>query len=178
MERFEKTTEKMNNSNFNYGLKHCEQGKGSLKLNSGVMNRVLFLASMLLIFVLGCSSPQELTVEARSNLMEMVKMQLIAREDPNIKHFVSDFSTLGFKTKEGTFASDPQSCQYSTNSQFDKYACGKSYAYGIGAPQIIECNPSGVGNFVWAVATNKNVPEDWRCVCMDANFNINHGRCN
>ena len=119
------------------------------------------------------------TAEVAMNLKELVKMQILSREDPRVEHFGSDFYDLGFKTATGKFANTPQDCGFSSTSDWhQKYACGKFYAFATGAPQNIVCNENGTGNFATAIAIDRSaVPEDWRCACMDLDFNFKHGNC-
>jgi|GEM_PF-579319 len=131
------------------------------------------------------------TAEVPATLSEIVKFQILSREDPNVREYAAHIKKLGFKTNRGTFAMSPGHCDVKALSPKTpypdsagiyradaEYACGENYAYAVGAPKVIECNDKGVGNFVWAVAIDRDkVPEDWWCSCMDLNFNINHGRC-
>ena len=91
----------------------------------------------------------------------------------------SQFADLELKkiTDKGTFASSPEECRKSKSTRFNKYACGEYYAYAIGNPKVIECDSSGIGNRVWAIAIDEDVPKYYRCMCEDNKGNIKHGDC-
>ena len=131
------------------------------------------------------------TSEVASNLSEIVKMQLIYREDPygggQVKHYALNFATLGFKTNMGTFSSSAPTgsaaaaCNGAATSN-SAWACGKFFGYGLNVV-------STAGTFdgqayspcttakVMAVAkpwVSNEVPNDWGVACIDETLALEH----
>ena len=130
------------------------------------------------------------TAEVQSNLSEIVKMQLIHKEDPNggslTGKFAKSFKTLGYKTNVGTFDSDAESCKPTSTGDWDTagiYACGKFFAYTMPAtPLDLEAADR---NTCTSAATDKGlaqaapivpeqVPTDWTAACMNENLSFAH----
>ena len=123
------------------------------------------------------------TSEVQQNLSEMVKMQLVYREDPNggngVK-FINDIRTLGFKTSMGSFNSTVTSC---TNTGVvgagTDFACGKFYGYKIGT-----LNSDGTETVCGSVAASclglaqaisaSMVPSDWQKAGMNSTLGFFH----
>ena len=130
------------------------------------------------------------TAEVQSNLAEIVKMQLIHREDPNggalTNQYAKSFKTLGFKTNVGTFQTSAPNgtCSGDAASNWDNtgaYACGKFFAYTLNTPAAnfaeTECKAGALeGGLTKAVPIQSTqVPSDWAKSCMGSALNFAHG---
>ena len=130
------------------------------------------------------------TSEVASNLSEIVKMQLIYKEDPygggQVKHYALNFATLGYKTNIGTFGSEPTgSAAASCNAAADNassWACGKFFGYGL---NVVATEGTFDGQAyspctnakVMAVAkpwVSTEVPTDWAVSCIDETLALEH----
>ncbi len=130
------------------------------------------------------------TAEVQSNLAEIVKMQLIHKEDPNggalTNQYAKSFKTLGFKTNVGTFQTSAPNgtCTGDAATNWDAtnaYACGKFFAYTLNEPQANfaedDCNASATtGGLTHSVPIQASqVPADWGNACMGSALNFAHG---
>ena len=125
------------------------------------------------------------TAEVQSNLNEIVKMELIWREDPNggsvTNKYAEAFKTIGFKTNVGTFittftASSSNSCSGASTDMPTSNgagACGKFYVYKIVAPAAsfgqgsAGCTGLANGLAIASPVDTTQVPTDWKLACMD-----------
>ena len=128
------------------------------------------------------------TSEVAGNVKEIVKMQLLFKEDPNgggkkvganaYDHYAGYLATIGFKTSTNTFAATREGCAAGgALTTTIKFACGKFYAYKTytGTPAAVDC-AAGVGNFAGASAiVDSSVPTDWVGGCMSENFTFSNG---
>lgn len=120
------------------------------------------------------------TSEVQQNLSEMVKMQLVYREDPNggdgVK-FIDDIRTLGFKTSLGTFHASDCGSGTSTAAKGD-FACGKFYGYKIGSlADGVETQCTSVDSTCLGLAKANNtnmVPTDWAKAGMNSRLAFFH----
>jgi len=121
------------------------------------------------------------TSEVQQNLSEMVKMQLVYKEDPNGgdgSKFSNDIVTLGFKTSTAKFGT---TCPGTSDTPAQgNYACGKFYGYKIGTitngaePSGCTSNAFTDGLAMAAAVSAKMVPEDWKEACMNSNLGFFH----
>ena len=135
------------------------------------------------------------TSEVASNLSEIVKMQLIYKEDPygggQVKHYALNFATLGYKTNIGTFSSSAPagnaaaSCSASGDVN-SAWACGKFFGYGLNVSES-EGTFAGksyspcTGDSLIAVAkpwVSTEVPTDWAVSCIDETLALQHKAAN
>ena len=127
------------------------------------------------------------TAEVQQNLNEIVKMQLIWKEDPNggskTTQYGNTFATIGFKTNVGKFASAAASCPGSTTASTSNsdYACGTFYGYRLASgfgPNFTEgsvgCSEVGTGIAYAEPVSTKQVPDDWKKACMNAAMGFDH----
>ena len=130
------------------------------------------------------------TAEVQQNLNEIVKMQLIWKEDPNggskTQQYGNTFFTIGFKTNVGTFNSDVTKCPASavafTNAMTNAaYACGTFYGYKLNSaitftatePTCDNSN-SGGGLAIAEPVLSSQVPDDWKKACMGSTMAFGH----
>ena len=122
------------------------------------------------------------TAEVQQNLNEIVKMQLIWREDPNggskTNKYASTFASIGFKTNVGVFATSAPSGTCTGNTTATgaaDYACGTFFAYqngqslGDNFAQSTTC-PGSTMTACLATAVPiqaSSVPDDWKNAAMD-----------
>jgi type IV pilus assembly protein PilA len=130
------------------------------------------------------------TAEVQQNLNEIVKMQLIWREDPNggskTSKYASTFKSIGFKTNVGVFAeNEPSSTctgSASNNDAAGAWACGTFFAYqngqsfGTNFAQSSSCGGTTLTKCIaTAVPIQKGaVPEDWSHAAMDEAMSFAH----
>ena len=124
------------------------------------------------------------TSEVQQNLSEMVKMQLVYREDPNGGNgtkFINDIVTLGFKTSTGTFNSTVTACASAGTtaaSAGTDFACGKFYGYKIGSlSDGAETQCTAVANTCLGLAqaiSSTMVPTDWNKAGMNSRLVFYH----
>lgn len=127
------------------------------------------------------------TSEVQQNLSEMVKMQLVYKEDPNGgdgTKFIDDITTLGFKTSSGKFAAAKNTCKNNggaTTVAKGDYACGKFYAYKIGTvtngKESPNCAADATGSCLAAgeALDNDMVPDGWKKGGTNSNLAFFHG---
>ncbi|MBP5407119.1 prepilin-type N-terminal cleavage/methylation domain-containing protein [bacterium] len=133
------------------------------------------------------------TSEVATNLKEVVKMQILWKQDPNLggktdQQFSKGLASIGYKTSTGKFASDVNGCK-PNGSQTDKattdddFACGKFYAYTTNNSNVCPATGmSATASLAYAQAIDPDtVPNDgssnataWVRACMDNAFNMNH----
>lgn len=134
------------------------------------------------------------TSEVATNLKEVVKMQILWKEDPNMggkstADWATTLETIGFKTSSNKYASSPAACAGSTDSSSSlPYACGTFYAYKTNAAvAATECDttPTETESLAYAKAVkpsevpNKSTAaadsaDAWGAACMDHSFNMHH----
>lgn len=125
------------------------------------------------------------TSEVASNLSEIVKMQLIYKEDPyggqQTKKFAENFKTLGYKTNVNKF-SDNANCE-SAGTNESKFACGTFFAYTLVVPDNTTftvspvdntCSASTLGLAAAKPQTATMVPDDWKTACIDDTLTLKH----
>ena len=123
------------------------------------------------------------TSEVQQNLSEMVKMQLVYKEDPNggngVK-FTDDISTLGFKTSMDKFNTAATSCGTGDTAtpSSGAYACGKFYGYKIGTlnegKETMCTAVAATCLGVAAVIDADMVPADWKAGGMNSTLAFFH----
>ena len=129
------------------------------------------------------------TSEVAPNLKEVVKMQILWKEDPNLggkseADWATSLVSIGFKTSKGTGASEVSACKTATTeiTATNKYACGTFYAYTTNNSSTCAATPTS-GDLAYAEAMDtKQVPNTgaagnptaWGMACMDKGFNLNH----
>lgn len=130
------------------------------------------------------------TSEVAVNLKEVVKMQVLWKEDPqqggkSPAPFATKLASIGFKTSLGTFASGIENCVGSSitaANDSNNYACGTFYGYTTSADD--GCKDSSVNpasSIAYAEAFNKNqVPNTagkataWGKACMDSKYVVSN----
>ena len=135
------------------------------------------------------------TAEVQQNLNEIVKMQLIYKEDPNggakTRKYGQNFYTIGFKTNVGTFNGTVGSCptssvEFNSGMSSTAYACGTFFGYKL--LETGDLNNQNA-NACTATATSKGlagaepivgnqVPDDWQKACMNENLGFAHAAAN
>ena len=125
------------------------------------------------------------TSEVAQNLSEIVKMQLIYKEDPyggsQTGKFAQNFKTLGYKTNVGTFAASISGKTCKDGNNTSAYACGKFFAYKLVVPSDFTvtavsqgtCTATG-GLSLAAPIDDSQVPDDWKAACMDDKLTLAH----
>jgi prepilin-type N-terminal cleavage/methylation domain len=113
-------------------------------------------------------------------LKDIVKFQFIYKEYPGSGgKFATGLASIGVKTSKGTFAKTPEACLGVTNTVNDSvniYACGNYYAFSTDNPATMSCTANGIGNFAWALGSNKTVlHQDYMAACMNSDFVYKHG---
>ena len=140
------------------------------------------------------------TAEVQQNLNEIVKMQLIWKEDPNggskTNKYGAGFATIGFKTNVGKFASGQaatgsnaeNSCgdTSAATGETSGMACGTFYAYSMPkfgvnfAEGTLGCSGTGAVTSGIAYAGpihGSQVPQGtngWGIACMNAAMDFSH----
>ena len=128
--------------------------------------------------------------EIAPNLKEVVKMQLLFKEDPNGggkkpstatgSPYAIGLASIGFKTSSNTFAAAIPDCRGTTKPApaDGDYACGKFYAYTStgantkGATTCTTAKPVAT-DFTFASAIEEaEVPIDQKVACMHSNFEL------
>lgn len=134
------------------------------------------------------------TAEVQSNLNEIVKMQLIYKEDPNggsvTGKYASGFATLGFSTNTGKFittfaAGSDNSCASGSTTKPTTEAgaaCGTFFVYKLNTAVAFAsepaCSQSAItgGLAVSAPVVAAQVPEEWKNACMGSAMNFAHNK--
>lgn len=119
------------------------------------------------------------TSEVAPNLKEVVKMQILWKEDPqkggrSDQKYASALESIGFKTSKGTFGAKG-TCGTSTSSTYAKYACGTFYAYTTNNPgEEDECAETPAESHLAYAETwdNNMVPSDFKTACMFHSFQM------
>ncbi len=128
------------------------------------------------------------TSEVATNLKEIVKMQMLWREDANNhsgSYWATEFKSIGFKTSSNKFAAEQTACESGSEptaeaTSWGKYACGAYYAFSTNNTLTTEpawkCSPTpAYGDYAYAGQIKANtVPADWDTACMDKGFGLNH----
>ena len=128
------------------------------------------------------------TSEVATNLKEVVKMQILWKEDPNLggkteAKWATALKSIGFKTSKGTYGASITECAGAGRADYNTYACGTFYAYTTSVTDS-ECtsSPSTTAlSYAEAVqpnqVPNENVADgagSWKTACMDKAFNLHH----
>ena len=126
------------------------------------------------------------TSEVATNLKEVVKSQLLWREDPNNKSanaWAESIKSTGYKTSSGLFgaldACKTGSGTVSTATD-DNYACGTFFGFKTkgGADETLadSCTDTpSADDFTYAEPFDHNqVPTDWVHNCMTKGFALTH----
>ena len=137
------------------------------------------------------------TAEVQSNLNEIVKMQLIYKEDPNggtkTNRYATGFATLGFSTNTGKFldsvtaGGDNTGCAASSVAQsaatsVDYGACGTFFVYKLNDVDSFskgdDCTQANVagGLAISAPQNSGQIPEDWKKACMGSSMAFAHNK--
>ncbi|MBO7127979.1 prepilin-type N-terminal cleavage/methylation domain-containing protein [bacterium] len=129
------------------------------------------------------------TSEVATNLKEVVKMQILWKEDPDkggksTAEFAILINSIGYKTSSGKTASDVAGCKGTTaGAATDPWACGAFYAYTTDVKdQCASGTVAKATSIAYAEAIDANqVPNtdttatnNWGKACMDKGFNLNH----
>ena len=127
------------------------------------------------------------TSEVATNLKEVVKMQILWREDANnhsTNYWATALGSIGFKTSSGKFASTAAGCPgtevATTNGAM---ACGAYYAFGTrtaasaGSTEPDTACGTSVDKTKNLAYSGKikdgQVPDDFKSACMDKGFVLN-----
>ena len=129
------------------------------------------------------------TSEVATNLKEIVKMQMLWREDANnhsSNYWATEFKSIGFKTSSNKFASDVADCvnlsaldePAADAEEWGTYACGSYYGFSTTSTSSETdnwtCTPA-VGDHAYAAEIKAGtVPTDWAQACMDKGFGLLH----
>lgn len=130
------------------------------------------------------------TSEVATNLKEVVKSQMLWREDPNNhseNYWAESIKTTGYKTSSGKFGAIT-ACKTGsgvvTTAADDSFACGAFYGFKTNGGAEAKGNDCGTTpaatDFAYAQAYEKGmVPNTadnaWGTACMDKGFSLNHG---
>ncbi|MBP5407109.1 prepilin-type N-terminal cleavage/methylation domain-containing protein [bacterium] len=131
------------------------------------------------------------TSEVAVNLKEVVKMQVLWKQDPNqggktTADFATTLQSIAFKTSTNKFAESATACVDSgTDDVTQDFACGKFYAYATsGSNQCIAGGASNTTAIAYAEAMDKaqvpnsganDTPGAFGKACMDNTFNMHNG---
>ena len=131
------------------------------------------------------------TSEVATNLKEVVKMQILWKEDPNMggkstAEFAESLNSIGFKTSSGKFTESAACGESVANG---KWACGTYYAFTTSNTN--SCTDTSVATAETAIAfaeakDTKTIPNEgpvndskaWGQACMDKGFNLTHAAKN
>jgi len=124
------------------------------------------------------------TSEVATNLKEIVKMQILWREDANNhsdNYWAEDLRSIGFKTSSSKFAASAADCPGDEKTMDDEtwpeFACGSYYGFRthVATTNVFPCE-LGDDDIAYAKEIKENtVPTDWAQACMDRGFGLNHG---
>jgi len=126
------------------------------------------------------------TSEVATNLKEVVKMQILWREDANNhsdNYWATDLRSIGFKTSSSKFAASADACPGEEKTMDDDtwpaYACGSYYGFRTngGVDPDFGCGeePSESDDVAYAAEIKENtVPTDWGTACMTKGFDLVH----
>ena len=126
------------------------------------------------------------TSEVATNLKEVVKMQILWREDANNhsnNYWAEDLRSIGFKTSSTKFAATADACPGEEKSMGDEtwpaYACGSFYAFTTNGKSTNDfgCGEDGPASSDVAYAEeikDNTVPTDWVKACMTQGFDLQH----
>lgn len=127
------------------------------------------------------------TSEVAPNLKEVVKMQLLFKEDPqrgglkpgaNNGGYGTGVLSIGFKTSTGTYAAAAPACRTNATGTgaTGQVACGKFYGFTTWTATAagISCAAySSTGNLASGAAiVPAEVPSDWDQACMVESFGL------
>ena len=126
------------------------------------------------------------TSEVATNLKEVVKMQLLWREDANNhseNYWAENLQSIGFKTSSSKGATSAAACNGSASditadtTTWPVYACGSFYAFRTNkaTSEGWSCEISDAVDQAYAAEIReKTVPDDWDLACMDKGFGLKH----
>jgi Tfp pilus assembly protein PilE len=132
------------------------------------------------------------TSEVATNLKEVVKMQILWKEDPNMggktdAAWATALASIGFKTSKGTYtASSASGCTTAATADgktAGNYACGSFYGYTTSTEtQVCTGTPAATALAYAEAIDTKQVPnggvldgaDSWAKACMDRGFNLHH----
>ena len=126
------------------------------------------------------------TAEVQQNLAEIVKMQIIYKEDPNggmkTGEYAKNFKTLGYKTNLNQFNTSAASCTGGTTDATQTHACGTFFAYTLAFTGTLDgedangCTATDMSKGLAAAGPIKDsmVPDDWKGACMNENLTSSH----
>lgn len=126
------------------------------------------------------------TAEVQQNLAEIVKMQIIYKEDPNggmkTSEYAKNFKTLGYKTNLNQFSTSAADCTTGSTDATQSHACGTFFAYklaftgALDAEEANGCAPTDMAKGLAAAGPIKAtmVPDDWQGACMNENLTSYH----
>jgi Tfp pilus assembly protein PilE len=128
------------------------------------------------------------TSEVATNLKEVVKMQILWKEDPNqggksAADWAKAIESIGFKTSKVLYAGTVAGCKSGATNTVAAYACGTFYAYKTSENDKCTGTPSATDALAYAEAMDTNtVPNEgaldtasaWGTACMDKGFNLHH----
>ena len=126
------------------------------------------------------------TSEVATNLKEVVKAQLLWREDADnhsTNYWAEDLESIKYKTSSGKLASDATGCAGTgASTAYAEFACGTYFGFKTNGAATADaeasCPASGItadSGLAYA-APNKEgiVPDEWKNACMDHAFALNH----
>ena len=128
------------------------------------------------------------TSEVATNLKEIVKMQMLWREDANNhsnNYWAVEFKSIGFKTSSNKFAANVADCKNgggtvpeTTATSWGTYACGAFYAFSTNSTASTtdnwKCTPAAGDHAYAQQILDNTVPTDWVKACMDKGFGLTH----
>ena len=128
------------------------------------------------------------TSEVATNLKEVVKMQLLWKEDPNLggkstAKYATKIASIGFKTSKSIFGGSVAACYGGSSTVVADYACGTYYAYTTSNAASEECGETPAAtHLAYAEAydgnqvpnTDSTASNNWGKACMDHSFNLLH----
>ena len=124
------------------------------------------------------------TSEVATNLKEVVKMQILWKEDPmkggkSPAKWAKDVISIDYKTSKGTYAATAAACKSgggAGTAESTYYACGSFYGFRTNAST--QDNPdcttiSETANLAYAYTYDINaVPSNWKEACMTSGFDV------
>lgn len=132
------------------------------------------------------------TSEVATNLKEVVKMQILWKEDPNMggkstAPWAATIASIGYKTSSGKYASAADACRTAAVTALaatgTDYACGAYYAYRTSATDGCSASVPDTTSLAYAAAqATTEVPNEgpandakaWGQACMTKGFDLNH----
>ena len=122
------------------------------------------------------------TSEVAVNLKEVVKMQILWKEDPQLggkstNNWATSIYSIGFKTSKGTGVAAIGSCPTASDqvASDTKWACGAFYAYTTNNATEDYCETAKTDSTALAFAQawdTNSVPSDFVKRCMTKGFDL------